>query len=375
LAGIYIHIPFCKKACIYCNFHFTTSLKNKQALLEALLIEIELKKDYAGGEIIETIYFGGGTPSILHQSEIERIFQAIYKHYVVIRNPEITLEANPENLSGEYLAEIKESGINRLSIGIQSFHDRDLKYLGRIHSASQATNCVKNAQKAGIENITVDLIYGIPGLTKKRWLENIEIIRELDIPHFSAYSLTVEEKTILFNQINKNIKKQPSEIQARHHFYDLCNFAVKNNYEHYEISNFARKDFISKHNSSYWNGKKYIGIGPSAHSYDLISRQWNIAVNNDYINKIQNKEVFFIKEELKREDRINEKIMLALRTSNGLNVSEVYDQMSDNEKQLFSHVIQLQIDNGFIIPIDSHVFLTREGMWFSDRIISDLFLT
>lgn len=343
--------------------------------MDALLLEIEIKKDYAGGEIIETIYFGGGTPSILNQYEIDQIIQMIYKHYRVVKSPEITLEANPENLSLEYLNEIKKSGINRLSIGIQSFHDKDLKYLGRIHSALQATDCVKNAQKVGFGNITVDLIYGIPGLTKKSWLENLDMIAELDIPHFSAYSLTVEEKTILYNQIDKNIKTQPSEMQARQHFIDLCKFAVKWNYKHYEISNFAKKGFISKHNSSYWIGKKYIGIGPSAHSYDLISRQWNIAVNNDYIHKIQNKEVFFTREELKREDRINEKIMLALRTSNGLNISEVHDQMSDKEKKMFLQIIQLQIDNGYIKATNSHIFLTNEGMWFSDRIISELFLT
>ena len=318
MAGIYIHIPFCKKACIYCNFHFTTSLKNKQALLEALLLEIEIKKHYAGGESIETIYFGGGTPSILNQNEIDQILKTIYKNFTLIDNPEITLEANPENLSIEYLTKIKDSGINRLSIGIQSFHDKDLKYLGRIHSGIQARDCVENAQKLGFENITVDLIYGIPRLTKKKWLENLDIIAELDIPHFSAYCLTVEDKTILFNQIIKNIKTQPSETQARQHFFDLCDFVGNHNYEHYEISNFARQGFISKHNSAYWHGKKYIGIGPSAHSFDGISRQWNSAVNNDYISKIKNNEICFTREDLKKEDMINEKIMLALRTSKGL---------------------------------------------------------
>jgi oxygen-independent coproporphyrinogen III oxidase len=342
--------------------------------LEAILLEIELKRNYADGEIIETIYFGGGTPSILTQTEIDQILHRIYKNYRVTENPEVTLEANPENLSTDYLSDIKVLGINRLSIGIQSFHDTDLKYLGRIHSALQAKDCVINAQKLGFENITVDLIYGIPGLTKKKWLENLFTIKELDIPHFSAYSLTVEEKTILFNHINKNIKSNPSETQARQHFNDLCKFADQNNFEHYEISNFAKKGFHSKHNSSYWQGKKYIGIGPSAHSFDLISRQWNTAVNNDYISKIDRNEVFFIKEELKREDKINEKIMLALRTSPGLNISDIHDQLSDKEKLLFSQIIQQHQKKGYIKVIENHAVLTLEGMWFSDRIISELFL-
>ena len=352
LAGIYIHIPFCKKACIYCNFHFTTSIKNKQALLEAMLLEIELRKNYVGGEIIETIYFGGGTPSILEPAEIERIIRAIYKNFQIIETPEVSLEANPENLTIEYLTAIKNLGINRLSIGIQSFHDKDLEYLGRIHSAEQAVDCVKNAQKVGIDNITVDLIYGIPGLSKKNWLQNLDKIQELGIPHFSAYCLTIEEKTILFNQINKNVKSQPSETLAKQHFIDLCKFADQKFFEHYEISNFAKKGFVSKHNSSYWNGKKYIGIGPSAHSYDLVSRQWNIAVNNDYINKIQNNEPFFTKEELKREDMINEKMMLALRTSTGLDISEVHDQMSDNERELFLQNIQINISKGYLKVVE-----------------------
>jgi oxygen-independent coproporphyrinogen-3 oxidase len=374
LAGIYIHIPFCKKACIYCNFHFTTSLKNKQALLDAILLEIELKKDYAGGELVETIYFGGGTPSILSRIEIVSIIKTIYQHFSVGKKPEITLEANPENLSRDYLAEIKKTGINRLSIGIQSFRDKDLKYLGRVHSASQAKDCIKNARAAGFKNITIDLIYGIPGLTKKSWLENLNMITELDIPHFSAYSLTVEEKTILSSQINKNMKYPPSEMQARQHFIDLCKFVTSMNYEHYEISNFAKKNYISKHNSSYWIGKKYIGIGPSAHSYDLVSRQWNSMVNKDYIHLIQHGKPCFTKEKLSRKDMINEKIMLSLRTSIGLKISEVHDQMSVKEKKLFDQIIQLQIDNGYIKASDNHIFLTNEGMWFSDRIISELFL-
>ena len=340
-----------------------------------MLLEIDLRKNYAGGEIIETIYFGGGTPSILEPEEIERIIKAIYKNFQIIETPEVSLEANPENLTIEYLTAIKNLGVNRLSIGIQSFHDKDLEYLGRIHSAEQAVDCVKNAQKAGIDNITVDLIYGIPGLSKKNWLQNLDKIEELGIPHFSAYSLTIEEKTILFNQINKNIKSQPSETLAKQHFIDLCKFADRKLFEHYEISNFAQKGFISKHNSSYWNGKKYIGIGPSAHSYDLVSRQWNIAVNNDYINKIQNNEPFFTKEELKREDIINEKMMLALRTSTGLNISDVHDQMSDNEREMFLQNVQINIAKGFVEVVDNHVILTNEGLWFSDRIVSELFLT
>jgi oxygen-independent coproporphyrinogen-3 oxidase len=375
LAGIYIHIPFCKKACIYCNFHFTTSLKNKQALVEALLLEIDSRKSYTAGEIIETIYFGGGTPSILRSEEINQILEKINKNYSLSPNPEITLEANPENLSLEYLKSIKDIGINRLSIGIQSFHDSDLNYLGRIHSASQAKNCIINARKLGFSNLTIDLIYGIPGLTKKKWLENLDMIEELDIPHFSAYSLTVEEKTILFNQINKKTKSNPSETQARSHFNELCNFAEKHCYEHYEISNFAKDGFISKHNSSYWHGKKYLGIGPSAHSFDGTSRQWNTAINTEYIHKIKTSEVFFTKEVLKRHDLINEKIMLALRTSKGLYIQEIHDQMSENEKAIFSRLLELHVKNGFIKTTDNHAFLTREGMWFSDRIISELFLT
>ena len=374
MAGIYIHIPFCKKACIYCNFHFTTSLKNKQALLDAIQTEIILRKDYAGDEVIETIYFGGGTPSILNRKEIDRILKTIHTNYSVVKKPEITLEANPENLSPEYLAEIKKTGINRLSIGIQSFRDKDLKYLGRIHSASQAKDCIKNARTAGFKNITIDLIYGIPGLTKKSWLENLNMITELDIPHFSAYSLTVEEKTILYSQINKNIKNQLSDMQARQHFIDLCKFASAMNYEHYEISNFAKKNFVSKHNSAYWYGKKYIGIGPSAHSYDLVSRQWNSMVNKDYIYLIQHDKPCYTKEKLSRQDLINEKIMLTLRTSKGLNISEIHDQMSVKEKKLFAQILKLQIDNEYIKATDSQIFLTKEGMWFSDRIISELFL-
>lgn len=368
MAGIYIHIPFCRQACHYCNFHFSTSLRYKNELISALLKETELQKNYLSAETVETIYFGGGTPSLLEIEDLKFQIDKIRSVYSVSRFAEITLESNPDDISEEKLSAWKESGINRLSIGIQSFFEDDLKWMNRAHTAEQANGNLQLAARY-FKNITVDLIYGTPLLTNEKWKQNIETVLNLSIPHLSCYALTVEEKTPLYKMIRQHEKENINPDKQSEQFLLLMEWLDQAGYEHYEISNFAQPGFRSRHNESYWQGKKYLGLGPSAHSFDGASRQWNIANNNLYIESVSKGIIPFEKEELTPTQRLNEYIMTSLRTKEGLNLNEI-DKEANNRLQTTS---KRYIESGLMILDNEHLILTREGKLLADGIAADLF--
>ncbi|PKP44675.1 MAG: coproporphyrinogen III oxidase [Bacteroidetes bacterium HGW-Bacteroidetes-13] len=381
MSGIYIHIPFCKQACHYCDFHFSTSLKMKRALVEALQKELILRKDEGIGEVIETIYFGGGTPSVLEISELQSIIKTVYKHYQVIENPEITLEANPDDLTDESVFKnYKNIGINRLSIGIQSFFDGDLKLMNRAHDANEAKACLQTAKKY-FDNISIDLIYGIPGMSVDRWLKNIQTALAFDVPHLSCYALTVEPKTALHSFIKKGIMQAPDDEMAQLHFQVLTETLEKQNFIHYELSNFGKEGFFSKNNTAYWLGKKYLGIGPSAHSYDGLSRSWNVSNNHLYINRLIENRLPSEKEILTQKDRFNEAVMTGLRTIWGVSFDKI---SADFGRHYLDYLIRqaqphlqnklLRIEKDIHSPELGRLITTQKGKFLSDGIASDLFL-
>jgi oxygen-independent coproporphyrinogen-3 oxidase len=372
MAGIYIHIPFCKQACHYCDFHFSTSLKYKDELLQALIKEIRLQKNYLDGEIIETIYFGGGTPSLLSPDEINLLIGAITGLHTVAVNAEITMEANPDDLNKAKLASLIKTGINRLSIGIQSFFDEDLQWMNRLHRSDEAEASVKRAQDTGFENITVDLIYGYPLLNDEKWKHNLNKVFELDVPHISTYSMTVEPKTALASFITN--KKQPAmdDQQSAEQFILMMNAMQLQGFEHYEISNFCKPGHYSKHNSNYWKGVKYLGIGPSAHSYNQQTRQWNAANNAKYIQALQKSEIPAEMEILTETDRLNEYIMTSLRTIWGLDMHKLNLIAAESTSQLNIAAVPF-FDKGWIEQKDNIIYLTQTGKLYADNIASGLF--
>ncbi len=381
MSGIYIHIPFCKQACHYCDFHFSTSLKMKYALVEALQKELILRKDEGNEEVVETIYFGGGTPSVLEISELQSILETVYKHYQVIDNPEITLEANPDDLTDESVFKnYKNIGINRLSIGIQSFFDCDLKLMNRAHHTAEAKACLHTAKKY-FDNISIDLIYGIPGMTVDRWLINIQTALAFDVPHLSCYALTIEPKTALHSFIKKGIMQAPDDEMAQMHFQVLTETLEKQNFIHYELSNFGKEGFFSKNNSAYWLGKKYLGVGPSAHSYDGLSRSWNVSNNHLYINRLNENRLPSEKEILTQKDRFNEAVMTGLRTIWGVSFDKI---SADFGKPYLDYLIRqaqphlqnmlLRIEKDIHSPESGRLITTQKGKFLSDGIASDLFL-
>lgn len=374
MAGIYIHIPFCKQACHYCDFHFSTSLNNKDALVDALCKEIELQKDYLVEETLSTIYFGGGTPSLLNVTDLDRIFNAIGKYFTIAPNAEITLEANPDDLSKQKTDELKASGINRLSIGIQSFIDEHLILMNRSHTSAQAVNAVKNAQKSGIQNISIDLIYGLPDLSPDKWKQNLEKAFSLNVPHLSAYCLTVEKKTALNKFVQAKTIILPEEPIVLEQFDTLMTEAGKHNFIHYEISNFCKENMFSRHNSSYWKSDSYLGIGPSAHSYNGSSRQWNIANNALYIKGIHASESVFEKEILTDANRFNEYIMTRLRTIWGIDLKFIEATFGKNILAKMTERAKEYIDAGFMEQNKENVTLTVKGKFLADKIASDLFI-
>lgn len=372
MAGIYIHIPFCKQACHYCDFHFSTSLKKKEELLNMLQKELVLRKEELHGERIETIYFGGGTPSILMQEEIDALIQVVFDNYTVTADPEITLEANPDDLSIETIDALKRSRVNRLSIGVQSFHKEDLEMMNRAHTAEEAWNSLLYASKH-FDNISVDLIYGIPGLTKERWLYNIEKVLELGISHISSYALTVEKQTALYKLIEKGSIPQPDEGIAHTHFMMLIERLKEEGFIHYELSNFSKPGFFSKNNSAYWLGKSYLGIGPSAHSFNGKTRSWNVANNSLYIKKLQESILPSEMEELTRSDRYNEYIMTGLRTIWGVDVERVSIEFGVVFKEHLLKTAQRFLDKELMQYSNGILTITNEGKFLSDGIASDLF--
>ena len=372
MAGIYIHIPFCKQACNYCNFHFSTSLRKKEDFLLALQKEIVLQKDYLQGEKIETVYFGGGTPSILEVYEIQAIFNKINSVHEVVSDAEITLEANPDDLSEQKLKAFRQTPINRFSIGIQSFFEEDLKFMHRAHNAEEADRSIKTAQDVGFQNLTIDLIYGTPTMSNERWLENLQKATAFDIPHISSYCLTVEPKTVLEKQVKKGISKPVNEEKAAEQLEILMQNLVEKGYEHYEISNFAKPNCHAKHNSNYWLGKKYLGLGPSAHAYDGVSRQYNIANNSLYISSLQQNMLNFEKEILSSEQRYNEYILTTLRTKWGAHASEI-QKIGNHFWMYFQAKSQIFIAKKQILEENNIFTLSKEGKMLADYIAVELF--
>lgn len=373
MAGIYVHIPFCKQACTYCNFHFSTSLKLRNDFVGALLAEMAMRRNYAGGEPVGTIYFGGGTPSLLSSSELQQIIGAIQVNFDVSARAEITLEANPDDINDEALRRWRDMGFNRLSIGVQSFFESHLRAMNRAHSAGQASACIAAAKAAGFGNFSIDLIYGSPDLNDEQWMANLATAVDLGIPHLSCYALTVEPGTLLDNLTRrKQVPPVASEDQARQ-FLLMTDYLTSKGYEHYEISNFALPGKRSRHNSAYWNGSRYIGLGPSAHSFDGENRQWNISNNALYIRTIQEGELFLEKEKLSPRDRFNEYVMTSLRTMEGTDLNMVRNQFGGRAADSLTAASEKFMDRAWLTIDNEKLVLTREGKLFADGIAADLF--
>ena len=375
-AGIYIHIPFCRQACVYCNFHFSTSLGAKGDVVQAILAELELRRDYLQGAAIETVYFGGGTPSLLSADEINIIIDRILQYYPVNNLKEVTLEANPDDLDKKYLQALRGTPVNRFSIGVQSFRDEDLRYMKRAHNASEADYAIKAAQDAGFANLSIDLIYGTPGLTDADWKKNLSKVRELGIPHFSSYALTVEDKTELQHAI-KNKKAQPVDPeQAAGQFELLMEQAAAMGYEHYEISNLAQPGMYAIHNTNYWRGSHYLGIGPSAHSFNGTSRRWNVANNALYSKHIlQDHKPLYEEEQLSRTDHLNEYIMTSLRTMWGCDLEKIENDWDISYATMVEKSSHLFQEKRWLTQQGRKLVLTTAGKLFADKIASEMFVS
>ena len=374
MAGIYIHIPFCKQACTYCDFHFSTSLKGKEKVVDAIISEMQLRSDFLKEEKIHTLYFGGGTPSLLNAADLQKILSELHIHFQFTEDFEFTFEANPDDLSHDKIQMLAQSGVNRLSIGVQSFSDEYLKWMNRAHRSEESIACIDRAQAAGISNISIDLIYGLPGLSVPDWKTEIEKALELGVTHISAYCLTVEPNTALGYRVSKGKEKPVDEEAALEQFEILVEKLAEAGFEQYEVSNFAREGYYSKHNTAYWQGVPYLGLGPSAHSYAPGFREWNVANNMRYIRDIAEGNLPLTREELSTENRINEWIMTGLRTKWGI----------DFEYGIVAFGVDLRIENrAFLKKIvdeeeaalyGSTLKLTRKGLFLADGIASELFV-
>lgn len=372
MSGIYIHIPFCKQACHYCDFHFSTQMKKKDAMVDALVREMEMRKSELGDEVIETIYFGGGTPSVLELQELERLIQAVYDHYKVMDDPEITLEANPDDLSSNRIIQLSKSPVNRLSIGIQSFFEEDLTLMNRAHNAEEAENCIEEAVQH-FDNITIDLIYGIPGMGHDRWRANIQKALDYGLPHISSYALTVEPKTALEKLIQKGTVPQVDDGQAQEQFHILVDVLEEQGFVNYEISNFGKPGYFSKNNTAYWQGKTYLGIGPSAHSYDGLFRAWNIRNNSIYIKQIQQGILPSEKETLTVTDRYNEYVMTGLRTIWGVSKEKIAMEFGLHYANYLEQQSEKFIEQQLLFWEDAILRTTKQGKFLADGIAADLF--
>lgn len=373
MAGIYIHIPFCRKACHYCNFHFSTSLALKNGFLKALLNEIRLRRDYLQGSLVETIYFGGGTPSLLEISELNTILEALRKDFPISETAEITLEANPDDINTEKLDDWKKSGITRLSLGIQSFFEEDLTWMNRAHTHQQAETALRQALEV-FPNLTIDLIYGTPGLTHEKWKANVDRVLKMGVPHISCYALTVEPRTALQKMIADHKKEDINpELQAEQ-FQMLIEWLNEAGYEHYEISNFARPGFRSRHNSSYWEGTPYIGLGPSAHSFDGQSRQWNVSNNALYISSLENNQWQPGSEILSQTDQFNEFVMTQLRRMEGISKEILSNKFGADKPDYIRQTAAKFLRSQWLIETTEAFVLSKEGKLFADGIAAELFL-
>ena len=372
MAGIYLHIPFCKQRCIYCDFFSTTENDKKSTYVQALSKELELRKDYLDGEIIDTIYFGGGTPSQLEEKDFIQLFETIYKIYTVNPKAEITIEANPDDLTPQYIAMLRTLPFNRLSMGIQTFKEDTLRLLHRRHTAAQAQQAYQHCREVGFQNISIDLMYGLPGEALEDWQKDLQTALQMYPEHISAYHLIYEEGTPLWNLKETHQVEETDEDLSVSLFKELIHTLKSNGYEHYEISNFCRPGFHSRHNSSYWTGKKYLGCGPSAHSYDGTSRQWNVASLSQYIQGIQKGTPYQEKEELDLYTRYNDFIITRLRTAYGIPTHILKETFGET---LFDYCMRMaspHLKQGFL-TLDNHIMkLTEKGIFISDGIMSDL---
>ena len=379
MSGIYIHIPFCKQACHYCDFHFSTNLKKKDEMVLALAKEIEMRSKSITHhpspitEQIETIYFGGGTPSILQIEDLRFLIDEVYRNFKVVENPEITVEANPDDLTENRIIELSKNKVNRLSIGIQSFFEDDLQLMNRAHNAEEAKKCLEIATQY-FDNISIDLIYGVPEMSNEKWLQNIETALSFNVPHISSYALTVEPKTALHSFIQKGIIPQPDDEVAQEHFHILVDKLSENGFIHYELSNFGKENYFSKNNSSYWLGKKYIGIGPSAHSYDGKNRGWNVSNNSRYIKSIQENKLPIEIETLTKTDCYNEYIMTGLRTIWGVSLERVEQEFGKTYLDYLNRQAAKFIEDHLLFVDENILRTTKKGKFLSDGIASDLFL-
>lgn len=374
MSGIYLHIPFCKQACHYCDFHFSTSLKKKEALVAMMAREMAMRNHWMGEQtVIETIYFGGGTPSLLTIPELLFLIETIYQHFKVVDQPEITLEANPDDLTPDYLHALAQTPVNRLSIGVQSFFEADLRLMNRAHNAQEALACLQLATTL-FDNITLDLIYGIPGLTHEKWLANIQTALDLGVPHISSYALTVEPKTALHSFVQKGIVPNPDDDQAQEQFLLLIDQLEAADFVHYELSNFGKEGYFSKNNSAYWLGKSYLGIGPAAHSFNGTQRGWNISNNTKYIQALEADELPIELETLSLTDRYNEYVMTGLRTIWGVDLNRLETEFGPRFKTYFLQQAEAHLEDHLLFLDGDIVRTTRKGKFLSDGIASDLFL-
>lgn len=373
MSGIYIHIPFCKQKCTYCDFHFSTTFQSyRHRMIESLQTEIQLRRDYLPTHNLKSIYFGGGTPSILHVDELAVLLNRIQTYFTLDYGIEITLEANPDDISTSKLLEWKSLGINRLSIGLQSFKPADLQWMNRAHTAEESLNCVLLAKQNGFENISVDLMYGLPGLSHEDWKQHIQTVIDFGVQHVSAYCLTIEERTKLHKMV-AGLELIPSdEDEQSEQFLLLTTFLSKAGFHHYEISNFGFPGFEAVHNTNYWKGEHYLGIGPSAHSFNGSSRRWNIANNQQYMQHVGMNETWYEEEKLSAKDQFNELILTGLRTTYGVNLEQL--NFLHILPEIFKTTTNTFKENGWLFIENGHMKLTTEGKLKADYIASALFI-
>jgi len=374
MAGIYLHIPYCKKICPYCDFYKSAYLGNKDVLIRNMLKEINLQKGFLHDEKVESIYFGGGTPSLVDPIIIGEFIEQIYSNFSIKPSPEITIEGNPEDLSAPYLKSLKNTGVNRLSIGCQSFNDKILKFLGRRHNARQSYEAVLLARENGFENVNLDLIYGIPGQKLKEWIEDLEKAFQLETFHLSAYHLTFEEKTIFYKKLKSGEIKEVKENLSNDLFQVLVKHAEQKGFIHYEISNFAKPGHLSLHNTNYWKQKIYLGIGPSAHSYNGDMRQWNVSNNKKYNESLEINKIPYKREFLNKRQKYNEYIMTSLRTIWGIDIEYLENQYSKEIKDYCLNIAKKFLQYGLIKEEQKKLILTEPGKFISDNIISEMMM-
>jgi oxygen-independent coproporphyrinogen-3 oxidase len=373
MAGIYLHIPFCKQACHYCDFHFSTNTSTSAEMVNALVAELILRKDYLNHQPIETVYFGGGTPSLLDAAGLDTIINTIRTHFNLAPTPEITLEANPDDLTPERLRHLRAAGINRLSIGIQSFHDPVLEFLNRAHTGADAVTCVTNARQAGFDNISIDLIYAIPGQSLADWHDNMRQAIALEPEHLSAYALTIEKKTVFGHRAAQGTLPIVEDDEAAQQLELLIDTLAQAGYEHYEVSNFSKPGFHSRHNSSYWRQTTYLGVGPSAHSYNGTTRQYNVSNNAIYTKSLAQHKIPAQIEQLQNEDHINEYLLTTLRTSWGTDLERLRHLYNYDIDTLYPQYLETLYTQGLAVRQGNHLKLTKKGRLLADRIASDLF--